>query len=84
LDTAASKSTMSKMMASGAGAPCCAPVTLLRACLIRPSRSVAPTVLAPSHMTVLLRKLAVGSGRRKNHRLVVVPTPNGSLAAMTS
>src|SRR5437870_5489538 len=35
---------MSKMIASGAGAPCCAPVTLLRACLIRPSRSTVPAV----------------------------------------
>ena len=35
-------------------------------------------------MTVALRKLAAGRGRRKNHRLEVVPTPNGSLAAITS
>src|SRR3954469_11869488 len=75
---------MSKITASGAGAPCWAPMTLLRACLTRPSRSPVATVLAPSHITVALRKLAAGSGRRKNHRLEVVPTPNGSLAAITS
>src|SRR5438045_2502443 len=53
---------------SAAGAPCWAPVTLLRACLIRPSRSPVLTVLAPSHITVALRKFAAGSGRRKNRQ----------------
>jgi hypothetical protein len=75
---------MSKMTASGAGWPCCAPVTFPRAWRMRPSRSEVPTVFAPSHITVWLLKFAVGSGRRKNQRLEVVPTPNGSLAAMTS
>src|SRR4051812_20897986 len=30
-----------------------------------------------------LRKLAVGSARRKNQKRVVLPMPNGSLAAVT-
>ena len=49
-----------------------------------PSRRLVPTVLAPSHITVWLLKLAVGKGRRKNSSCWVVPKPNGSLAAITS
>ena len=71
------------MTSSLAAMPCWAPVTLLLACFTRPARKSVPTVLAPSHITVWLLKLAVGSGRRKKSRFAVVPKLNGSLAAVT-
>jgi len=41
--------------------------------LTSPACRSVPTVLAPSHITVCARKLAVGSARRKNQKRVVLP-----------